>query len=513
MFPGQAAQYVNMGSEVYRTEKEFSDTVDFCCEILKPHLGFDLRRVLYPRDDEVEEAENQLSQTAVTQPALFVLEYALAKLWIKWSISPDAMIGHSIGEYVAACLAGVFAPEDALKLVAARGRLMQKLPGGSMLAVRMEEQALRHLLGDELSLAVINGPSLCVAAGPTGAIKALERLLTEKQVGCRFLRTSHAFHSQMMEPILSALHTLFEGVKLSPPKIPYLSNLTGTWITPGQATDPGYWTSHLRQTVRFSDGVGELLKTPHRILLEVGPGQMLATITRPRLSAASGQIVLPSFGNAKDGGSDLETIIAALGRLWTAGVHVDWPAFYVGQRRFRIPLPAYPFERRRHWIEAGCPVGAAPSETVSQRADSNAGAAPHDSEVQPAPVFLSDSAVEPQASAAAYVAPRNEIEERVAGIWQEVLGVERVGVNDKFSELGGDSLLATQVLSRVRNTFKVALPVDSLFASPTVADLAELVRKARETPIGDTEKISQLLKRVEQLSEEDLKKLAAQGNL
>jgi len=280
MFSGQGAQYVNMVQELYQVEPTFREQVDICSDILKAHLGLDLRHVLYPSQEQTEQAQQQLQQTAITQPALFVIEYALAKLWMQWGVRPAAMIGHSIGEYVAATVAGVFSLEDALALVTTRGQLMQQLPSGSMLAVPLPETEVQSLLGRTLSLAAINGPSSCVVSGSKDAVEALQNQLASQGVDCRRLHTSHAFHSQMMEPILEPFTERVKQVSLKPPQIPYLSNVTGTWITAQEATAPSYWARHLRQTVRFAEGLQELLKEPAQILLEVGPGWTLSKLTR-----------------------------------------------------------------------------------------------------------------------------------------------------------------------------------------------------------------------------------------
>jgi phthiocerol/phenolphthiocerol synthesis type-I polyketide synthase E len=300
MFPGQGAQYVNMASELYQVEPVFREQVDRCSELLKPYLVLDLRQVFYPSQEQAEEAAQQLQQTAITQPALFAIEYALAKLWMQWGVRHQMMIGHSIGEYVAACLAGVFSLEEALALVAARGRLMQELPKGDMLAIPLSEKDVEPLLGEELSLAAINGSSLCVVSGSTDAISQLQDKLTEQGVECRRLHTSHAFHSQMMEPILGKCTHQVKKVNLKPPKIPYLSNVTGTWITAAEATDPSYWAKHLRQTVRFAEGLHEVLKQPERVLLEVGPGRTLSTLAKRHPAKSREQVVLSSLRHPQD---------------------------------------------------------------------------------------------------------------------------------------------------------------------------------------------------------------------
>ena len=351
MFTGQGAQYVNMGLELYQVEPVFREHVDRCAELLIPHLGFDLRTVLYPDPSEVEIATQKLAQTAVTQPALFVIEYAMAQLWQSWGVVPKAMIGHSIGEYVAACLAGVFSLEDGLTLVAARGRLMQRMPAGSMLAVSLTEQEVQPLLGRHLSLAGVNGPARCVVSGPTEAVEKLEGRLTAEGVTCRRLHTSHAFHSAMMDPILEPFTELVKGTTLSPPQIPYVSNGSGTWVTAREAMTPSYWANHLRQPVRFAEGLGELLEDPDQVLLEVGPGRMLSMLARQCLEKSTQQVILSSLRHPQDDQPDVAFLLNTLGRLWLEGAKINWAGFYAGERRHRIPLPTYPFERQRYWFE------------------------------------------------------------------------------------------------------------------------------------------------------------------
>jgi acyl transferase domain-containing protein/acyl carrier protein len=360
MFSGQGAQYVGMARDLYRDEAGFRADVDACCERLAADLGCDLRTVLYPEDGAEETARERLTDTRLAQPALFVTEYALARMWMRWGIRPAALIGHSIGEYVAACLAGVFSLDDALTLVAARGRLMQALPAGAMLAVPMAEEELLPLLGPDLSLAAVNGPALCVASGPFDAIGALESRLAEKGITARRLETSHAFHSAMMEPALEAFAAVVERTERRAPRIPFISNLTGAWMTAAEAADSQYWTRHLRQAVRFAAGVQELLKEPTRVFVEVGPGRTLASLLRQQ-TAARGRVILTSLRHPHETQADLPLVLQTLGRLWLAGAQVDWHAFNAGEVRRRIPLPTYPFERKRYWIDArpAAPIASA----------------------------------------------------------------------------------------------------------------------------------------------------------
>jgi acyl transferase domain-containing protein/acyl carrier protein len=351
MFPGQGAQYVNMGRELYQVETGFREHVDRCAELLVPHLGRDLREVIYPCQADVEMATHQLQQTCNTQPALFVIEYALAQLWMQWGVRPQAMIGHSIGEYVAACLAGVFSLEDALALVAMRGRLMQSLPEGAMLAIGLPVQEVEGLLDAHLSLAAINEPSRCVVSGPTEAIERLQARLANQTVACHRLRTSHAFHSAMMDAILEPFTEQVRHLCLNPPHIPYLSNLTGTWVMAAEATDPVYWARHLRHTVRFDAGLQEVLQQTERVLLEVGPGQTLSTLAKRHPAVTAESTVCTSIRHPHEQQSDVASMLNTLGKLWLAGTTVDWSGFYAQERRYRLPLPTYPFERQRYWIE------------------------------------------------------------------------------------------------------------------------------------------------------------------
>jgi acyl transferase domain-containing protein/2-polyprenyl-3-methyl-5-hydroxy-6-metoxy-1,4-benzoquinol methylase/aryl carrier-like protein len=352
MFSGQGAQYLNMAAELYQHEVVFREQVDRSLGLLRPHMALDLGEVLYPAEGEVDRKTQILQQTEVTQPALFVIEYALARLWMSWGIKPQAMIGHSIGEYVAACLAGVFTEEEALALVAARGRLMQQLPAGAMLAILLPEEDVLPRLDETVSLAAVNGPALCTVSGPIEAVEEMAQRLAGEGVEFRRLRTSHAFHSEMMEPILKPFVREVEKVNLRPPEIPYISNVSGTWITAAETTEPDYWAQHLRRAVRFADGIGELLKDRERVLLEVGPGNTLVNMAR-RHPRAVKERVIASLHHPKEEQSDEAFLLSSLGQLWFAGVQVDWTGFYAHERRLHVPLPTYPFERRRYWIERG----------------------------------------------------------------------------------------------------------------------------------------------------------------
>ncbi|MFP5265683.1 MAG: condensation domain-containing protein [Blastocatellia bacterium] len=345
LFPGQGAQYLNMGRVLYEQESIFREQMDLCAELLKPSLGIHLRSAIYGDGKHAR----QLSQTWLTQPALFSVEYSLARMWVKWGVTPSAMIGHSIGEYVAACLSGVFSLEDALRLVAERGRRMQEMPEGAMLAIRRDANLIEPLLGKDLWIAASNAPSSSVVAGSTRAIERLMEELNRQGVQSRRLSVSHAFHSGLMESMVEGYAQEVARVELREPKIPYLSNVTGAWIEPGQATDPYYWGQHVRERVRFHEGLSELMTDPERVLLEVGPGTTLATLARQSLNGAAPPTVLHTIG--KEPERELHQLHQTLGRLWLSGVEIDWAAFWQDEQRRRIPLPTYPFERKSYWID------------------------------------------------------------------------------------------------------------------------------------------------------------------
>jgi phthiocerol/phenolphthiocerol synthesis type-I polyketide synthase E len=351
MFPGQGAQHAQMGQDCYENEPVYRDAVDECATLLAAHAGYDIRDLLYPRLRGLSGPADDLRQTRYTQPALFVVEYALARLWMSWGIEPEAMLGHSVGEYVAACLAGVFTLEDALRVVAERGRLVQELPAGSMAAAMATPEALAPYLDHEVSIAAINEPAVCTLSGPSERLAAVVERLQADGITCRPVQTSHAFHSSMMDPAVDGLRALLASIRLRPMKIPFVSNVTGTWITEEQAMEPGYWARHLREPVLFARSAAELLQRKERVFVEVGPGQTLSSFVRRHPDRETGQLVVSTLGQSRGKGAAYANLMKVLGQFWLAGVTVDWRGFYAGQQRRRLPLPAYPFERLRYWIE------------------------------------------------------------------------------------------------------------------------------------------------------------------
>lgn len=460
LFPGQGSQHVNMGRAFYESEPRFRETIDRCSELLHPYLGLSLTEVLYPAEGtDLEAAAEQLKHTVLAQPAIFVIEYALADLWRHWGLEPAAMIGHSVGEFVAACHAGVFSLEDGLRLLAARGRLMGELPGGGMLSVRLSESDLLARLPDTLDLAAVNGPSLCVVAGPREELETFRAALEADGVVAQALHTSHAFHSRMMDPVIEKFAAEFAGIELKGPNIPILSTVTGEWLTAKETTDPLYWAKHLREPVRFHRSVVTLgSEKPEQLFLEVGPGSTLAGLVRQSLDRKAGHLALSTCHHVKEPGCDHANALESLGKLWAAGVEVDWAAFYSAETRKRVPLPTYPFERKRHWVDPKPLTDTQTTFTVPAESPAPEIAFPETIMSTPAPTCR-----------------RANIAEAIRVVLTDLSGIpaeELIG-DASYLELGFDSLLLTQVSKALANEFGIDLTLRDLMGN--LADIDSLV--------------------------------------
>jgi acyl transferase domain-containing protein len=459
LLPGQgAADWLAVGRSLYPEAGEFRREIATCSEILEPLLDERLAALMDPAQSSPERAAAALAG-AGAQPLLFATQYALARLWQRWLGRPFALLGHSLGEYVAACLAGVFSLADGLRLVAERGKLIQQLPEGAMLAVSLPEAEARELAVEPLALAAVNAAERCVISGPVGAVELLRRRLASRQGASKRLDVTRAFHSSMMAPAVPALRRLLAGITLRPPTIPYLSNVTGAWISDREATDPDYWCTHLGATVLFHQALGRLLHEPRAILLEIAPRPTLSTLARRHPALTAGQLALACM---EDGGQGeaLAGLLTAAGRLWLAGAKIQWAALGEGDRR-RLELPAPPLARRRYWIDR--PRATAPAATP---ADDEPGQQPAERRAEPPGAETGERARPELAAAAppeAALAPGSRIElaDGIAQIIAELLGIpaERLDRQVPLRELGVDSLLLVHANDRIRAQLGAELPL------------------------------------------------------
>ncbi|WP_313249326.1 non-ribosomal peptide synthetase/type I polyketide synthase [Stenotrophomonas indicatrix] len=460
VFPGQGSQYRCMGRGLYENEAVFREQADACFAVAQRISGLDLRAALYEETDA-------LVSTALVQPLLFVLEYALARMLLDWGLRPQAYLGHSLGEYVAACLAGVFTLEDAIDVVVARGRLVEALPAGAMLALPVSEARARELLGDALDLAAVNAPERVTVSGDIEAINRLQQQLADEGVHGVRLATSHAFHSRHLDPILEPFAQVLRRVTLSSPRQAFLSNVTGTWITADEATSVDYWVQHLRGTVRFAEGVATLCSDKLQVLLEVGPGRALGRFAQQGHLRPSHCIgVLPQASNphaAPAAEAEFIQLQTALCQLFTAGIAVDGNAYHRGQARRRVRLPTYPFEGHCHY---SAEVLSARGSSISRSLEARVAASASVSE---------DAAAGP--GAASSTAGMNDVQAKLVAIWKQFLGRDVVGLHEDVFELGVDSLLSIRVIGQIRETFATDITLDSIFVLRTVAEQAAEIER------------------------------------
>ncbi|WP_380218684.1 SDR family NAD(P)-dependent oxidoreductase [Jhaorihella thermophila] len=352
MFPGGGAQYAGMARDLYETEPVFAEWMDRGLEHLQKRLDYDIRAIWLPEDGARTEAEARLRQPSVQLPLIMIVEYALAQLWISWGVRPAAMVGHSMGENTAACLAGVLSFEDCIDLVLLRGRLFDTVPAGGMLSVSLPVDELRALIGDHLDIASVNAPDLTAVSGPQAALDRLAADLEARGVDHQRIQIDIAAHSRMLDPILDDFRAFLRGLELRPPKLPVISNRTGRPLAPEQATSPDYWADQLRNTVLFADCIDHLAAEPGRVFLEVGPGKALSSLAQMNPGVKAGQ-VLSSLRHPDQEMPDDAYFLGVIGRLWACGVEADWTQIWGEARRNRVPLPTYAFQTRRYFIEPG----------------------------------------------------------------------------------------------------------------------------------------------------------------
>ncbi|SHM42013.1 type I polyketide synthase [Flavobacterium saccharophilum] len=467
LFPGQGAQYLQMGKTLYDNEQVYRNAVDKCAELLMEDLKLDIRHIIYPEINSAE-AEELLKDTRLTQPSLFVTEYALSQLWMSWGIKPTFLCGHSIGEFAAAHLAGIMNLKDALHIVAVRGRLISELPGGSMLAVRVPIEKLNELLPDTLSIAAINSKQFCVVSGTKEDIADFNSKLDSQEIPNKILLTSHAFHSFMMDPILESFKNEVEKIKLNIPRLPIISTVTGTWLTDTEATNPMYWVSHLKNTVRFADAMDTAFDLDDYILLEVGPGQTLITLARQQ---AVGKVIpaFPSLTFPKDEQeNEYSTLLNALGDLWIRGITPDWHAFFNQQQRQKIELPSYVFDRKPCWIE---PLRTIETAVLQKTITAD---------ITPVLNTQSTTIETDTATLQTNHSRKDSILFKISEIIRNASGInyESDAASNTFLELGLDSLSLTQLSGKLKKEFDLPITFRQLneaFSTPSLlADYIDL---------------------------------------
>jgi len=449
LFPGQGAQYLKMGADLYETELEFRLAVDECAEILDALLNRDIRKILYADEQDIQAALD-LNNTRYTQPALFITEYALAKLWISWGITPSVLCGHSIGEYVAAHLAGVFSLEDALKLVSYRGAMISELPKGSMLSIRAQASEIISILPTDLSLSAVNSDKLCVIGGPDDSVAKFQVLLEENGILNKKLPTSHAFHSAMMDPILEDFFNVVEEIKLNRPQKPVVSTVTGQFLTDEDAQSPAYWTKHLRETVHFSAAIKTILSMDAPVLIEVGPGTSCTALAHQQKTNAFTAVASLDRKKTAD---ELQSVLLALGRIWQAGLNPDWNAFYNNQKRQKIDIPTYSYHKKRYWAEQILP---APFKNTHI-------ALPQFTEHENHSTMRKDTIIK-----------------KIQEILESASGIETDGIDNylSFIEIGLDSLLLTQVAISLKKEFNLPITFRKLYEDcSTIEALASYIEE------------------------------------
>jgi amino acid adenylation domain-containing protein len=451
LFPGQGAQFIGMGRSLYESSAHYRDTFERCEAILRPALGIRLGELLLVEPNGADPAlEQKLTSTSIAQPALFVVEYALASLLMHLGVRPSVLIGHSIGEFTAACLAGVFELEAALELVCERGRLMASMPTGSMLAVKCEPREIEDLFNDVVALAAHNAPGLSVVSGPSEAIESFRKAAEARGFEARALHTSHAFHSVMMEPVLGPFRAAVERAAPCPPRIPIISTMTGERLRDEEATSPDYWTKQLRNPVRFAEAASSAADDPARIFLEVGPGVALITsVAKLTAAAHRPRKLIETLGHPKADIPASDALLTSLANLWIHGTDIDWGVLHGAGERKLVRLPTYPYRRRKHWIEPPRPVASSRSagmaSTLKEGSETEAGRSP-----------LETGARSP---AEGGVLPR------LKALLESRLGrkLEEEELELKFLELGFDSLALSQLAGKLRQEFGVRVPVRLLF--------------------------------------------------
>ena len=488
MFTGQGSQYAGMAEDLYYEFSTFRKIVDNAGTYLEKNFNLDILK--YILNGTGDSLKDEINQTSIAQPLLFTIQYALARLLEEFGIRPDALIGHSIGEYAAATVSGVFDFEDALKLVAWRGKLMQEQKPGAMISVQLPYEDLRPFISEKVNLSLKNAPDMNVLSGDIHDIaEVYNRLAADyPDIHLSKLKTSHAFHSYMMEPVIDPFRQVLDTVSLMESKIPMISNKSGCWAGKGELSVAGYWTDQIVSTVNFVDGVQELMKKGNTCLIEVGPGNTLATLLSQFDSKGKKIRISSTLRHPKKKENDVSAFMNALSSAWISGVNINWDSFYQAEKRFRIPLPGYPFERTKHWVDPEIPFNyftESASGLKKPGLDSEKFVAGLPEVRKSSQTFHPRPEMENK-----FLAPVSETEIELVKIWEDLLGIKGIGLEDDFFYLGGHSLLASQVINRISEKFHIRLPLETLFGSPTISGLINRIKSEVPTVQEETAVVS-----------------------
>ncbi len=485
---GQGSQYLNMSRGLYEKEDVFKNTIDKCSDLLKGKIQYDLCDILYPSSEKKDLFNKLLNNTRYTQIALFAVEYAVAELWKSWGIVPDMLIGHSLGEYVASCISGVFSLEDAITIIEARGRLMSEMKPGSMVSVLSAYDSVVELIADsELQIAAVNDETSCVISGEDEELNRVILKLDNLGIVYKMLNTSHAFHSRMMEPAIEKFKLIFNEISLNPPQIPFISNSTGVWITDEEAVSQDYWVGNIIKPVFFNKGLKEMVSAENNILVEIGPGNTLANLATKHSGRSSDLAVISSLPRASEIVESSDFIVNALGKLWLNGVDVDFRKYYEGEIRCRIPqFLLYEFDNQKYWVlpdiqGSFIPKNNKGSEIIDKSID-DANEQISEEELNsgyyPRPELMND-----------YVEPETDEQKRMVKIWRNERKLNKIGIYDDFYEIGGSSLVAAQILNSINAEFNVKITIKDLLNSKNIYNLCETIKNALS---NDTEEKGQL---------------------
>lgn len=478
MFTGQGNQYQNMAKGLYDKFTTFRKIVEEANSFLLEKHNLNLIDIVF--NDELDE-KSIINNTSIAQPLLFIFQYATTKLLNEFGIKPDVLIGHSIGELTAACISGIFSFEDGLDIVVARGKLMQDQNPGAMMSVQLNAEEIMPYLNDKVSLALLNAPNYCVVSGDFSDIEEFkEKLLKDKpDIHISTLNTSHAFHSYMMEPALVPFKEIFKHIDFGEINIPFISNITGTWADEREVKTPDYWAKHIRSSVNFVGGINELLSERNTFFIEVGPGESLATLLSQFEQDNVKIMVASTIKHPKKKIDDTEFFFRTIAKTWIAGANITWEALYKDEIRYRVPLPTYPFERKYHWID--------PKVPFSYNKEYNQEYTPEKHSYKEDKLSSNDIAEYPQHERPnldnEYVPARTDCEKAIVEIWEKILGIKGIGIKDDFFLLGGQSLLASQLILHINKRFNSKIPFKGIFDAPTITDL---VSKFKLTELSRT---------------------------